>query len=125
MIVTTVDLPAFRQAFRNYNRTENFSHEALEALHDYLEQLSEDIGEPIELDVIALCCDFAEYDSAEECAEDYGWDKPERDIDEEDPDCSEAEEDYEERCTDEALEYLRDRTTVLELEDGGVVIQQF
>lgn len=125
MIVQTVDLPAFRQAFRDYNRTDNFSHEGLEALHEYLEELSEDIGEPVELDVIGICCDFAEYDSAEECALEYGWDKPEQDIDEEDPEFSETEEDYEERCEEEAKEWLRDRTTVLELSDGGVVIQQF
>lgn len=123
-IVTT--LPAFRQAFRDYNRTDNFSHEGLEALHEYLEQLSDDIGAPIELDVIGICCDFAEYDSAEECALEYGWERPERDTDvDDDGEPVQSDDEYFAECNDDAREWLRYRTTVLELSDGGVVIQQF
>lgn len=118
MIVQTVDLPAFRQAFRDYNRTENFSHEALEALFEYLEEYSESTGEPVELDVIAICCDWEEHDSVCNAAHDYGWRADEQDEDETEPE-------WRERCNEEALEYLRDRTAVLELSDGGVVIQQF
>lgn len=117
MIVQTVDLYTFCNAFRNM-RPNQFSGPALEALFEYLEGLSDDTGEPYELDVIGICCDFAEYNSVTEAAEDYGWFQSSMDEDEE-------EEDYEERCKDEALDYLRDRTTVLELSDGGVVIQQF
>lgn len=126
MIVQNVDVYAFHRAFEQMGRHEQFSREAREALFEYLEELSDDIGEPIELDVIGICCDFAEYDSAEECALEYGWSKPERDVDERDhPDFSETEEDYAERCDDLAKEWLQDRTTVLELSDGGVVIQSF
>lgn len=49
----------FKDQFRNL-RPNNFSWEGLDALFDYLEDLEEDTGTPIELDVIALCCDFAE-----------------------------------------------------------------
>lgn len=42
-------------------RPENFSRPALRTLFEYLTELEEDLGESIELDVIALCCDWAEY----------------------------------------------------------------
>ena len=52
----------FRRAFEQC-RPDDFSYEGLGALYDYLDQLGDDIGEEIELDVIAICCDFSEYDS--------------------------------------------------------------
>ena len=51
-------------------RSENFSREGLEALYGYFEELSED--QNIEFDVIAICCDFTEYDSLAEFNRDYG-----------------------------------------------------
>ena len=66
----TVNLYEFRDAFRSI-RPDNFSYEGLAVLFDYLEQLGEDIGEEIELDVIAICCDFSE-DTWEGIAENYG-----------------------------------------------------
>jgi hypothetical protein len=48
----------FREAFRLAGRMDQFSYEGLEVLFDYLDNLSEDIGEPIELDVVALCCNY-------------------------------------------------------------------
>lgn len=55
----TVELHDFRDAFRSI-RPDNFSYEGLAVLFDYLEELGDDIGEEIELDVIAICCDFSE-----------------------------------------------------------------
>lgn len=40
---------------------ENFSYHGANALMEYLEQLAGDLGEPIEYDPIAFCCDYAEY----------------------------------------------------------------
>jgi len=51
-------------------RSENFSREGLEALYGYFEELSED--QNIKFDVIAICCDFTEYDSLAEFNRDYG-----------------------------------------------------
>jgi hypothetical protein len=62
----------FRDAFHKMGRGEQFSYDGLTALYNYLEQYEDDIGEEIELDVIALCCDFTEYDSLEEFQADYG-----------------------------------------------------
>jgi len=56
----TVGFCQFSDAFREYNRNENFSYEGKRALFDYLEQYEEDCGVEIELDVVALCCDFTE-----------------------------------------------------------------
>lgn len=53
-------------------RPDNFSRDGLIALYAYLEEYEDDTGEEIELDVIALCCDFTEYDSLEEFQADYG-----------------------------------------------------
>lgn len=58
---TTVYLNEFRDYF-NQVRPNNFSYEGLGILFEYLEQYEEDTGEELELDVIALCCDYSEED---------------------------------------------------------------
>lgn len=73
----------FSEAFRLAGRGDKFSHEGLEVLFDYLEELSEDIGEPIELDVVALCCEYYE-SSIEELIDYYNIDLSE--VDKDDPD---------------------------------------
>lgn len=56
-----------------------WSYEGAKALAEYLEQLAEDLGEPIELDVVALRCDYNEYASLEEFNQNY--DKPYANLD--------------------------------------------
>jgi len=56
---STVDFYSFRRAFE-VSRFDNFSYEGLSVLWDYLEDYEESTGEEIELDVIALCCDYSE-----------------------------------------------------------------
>lgn len=63
----TISLNDFRDAFRDCNRTENFSYEGLGALFDWIEEAEEDY----ELDVISLCCDFSEYADLEEFHRNY------------------------------------------------------
>jgi hypothetical protein len=55
----TVNYTDFYNAFKAYDRLSNFP-EGLQGLFDYLEQYEDDTGEQIELDVIALCCDYNE-----------------------------------------------------------------
>lgn len=69
-IVQTVDLHTFREAFRAYNRLDQFSWEGLKVIFDDLESLSEDGGYNVELDVIAICCDYFE-GTAEDICKDY------------------------------------------------------
>ena len=68
---TTVNVYAFRDAFKRMNRENQFSYEGLGILFDFLEDCERDCGEEYELDVIALCCDFAE-DTPLSIAEAYG-----------------------------------------------------
>ena len=78
--------------------------EELQALFEMLEEINPDM----ELDPIAICCDFTEYGSLEEWKQDYGYTPYDEDEDDED-----------------ALQYLRDQTLVLELANGGLVIQAY
>lgn len=55
----TIDLYTFRDEFMKI-RPNNFSYVGLEVLFEYLEQLEDDCEEEMTLDVIALCCDYAE-----------------------------------------------------------------
>ena len=65
MIVKRVTEHYFIQAFEDMGRENQFSTKALKAIYEYLDDLSEDIGEDIELDVIAICCEFSEITFAE------------------------------------------------------------
>lgn len=65
----TVSETDFRDAFRRMDRADQFSREGLKALFDYLEEYEQDCGEEIELDVIALCCDYSEDTYADVAAE--------------------------------------------------------
>ena len=102
----------FADAFRDMGRGDNFSYAGLRALYDYLIQYEEDCGEEIELDVIGLCCDYSEYDTALEAAKEYGF----KIEDDEDMTADEVEE--------VALEWLNDSTSVIVF-DNGVIIQGF
>lgn len=42
-----------------------WSYEGAKALAEYVEQLAEDIGEPIEFDYVALRCEYTEYSDLE------------------------------------------------------------
>ena len=126
MIIKQINQSNFIDAFRNSDTyKDNFSYDALVALYDHLQQCSEDMGEPFELDVVAIACDFVEYDSAYEAMEQYqAEDMPTVDgIDDngEGRDLVEISEETEQL----ALDWLNDHTTVLKLENGGVIIQNF
>ena len=61
----TVNFNMFHDAFKAV-RPDNFSYEGLKALFEYLEQYEEGTDSSIELDVIALCCEFSEVNLGEE-----------------------------------------------------------
>lgn len=66
MIIKQLSLSDFKHAFYKMGRNDQFSPEALSALYDEMENISEATGEPYELDVVALCCDYTEYDNIKE-----------------------------------------------------------
>ena len=102
----------FREAFRLAGRMDQFSYEGLEILFDYLDNLSEDIGEPIELDVIALCCEYYE-SSIEELIDNYNID------------LSEVDEDDLDSIIEVVREYLEDNTSVCGEVSNGFVYAAF
>ena len=67
----TINEYQFRDAFMSI-RPDNFSYEGAKALYEYLESYEDDTGEEIELDVIALCCEYTEYEDMQEFNNDYG-----------------------------------------------------
>tara|TARA_Y100000593_G_scaffold94032_1_gene191282 strand:- start:62317 stop:62658 length:342 start_codon:yes stop_codon:yes gene_type:complete len=58
MIYQNITETMFKDSFHAL-RPDNFSYAGLSALYHYLTDMSEDCGD-IELDVIAICCDFSE-----------------------------------------------------------------
>lgn len=56
----TVYLSDFRDAFNRMDRGNQFSYEGMAMLLDWFEQYEQDTGEEIELDVIAICCEYTE-----------------------------------------------------------------
>lgn len=107
---TTVSRYDFERAFIDADRKENFSYEGLNALFDYLESYEEETGQEIELDVIALCCDYTE-DTVAEIARNYSIDLS---------DC-EDEDDKIEIVRD----YLNDNTMLVGETATGFVYQSF
>jgi hypothetical protein len=103
---TTVTEYQFVESFRACGRESQFSVPARRAIFAHLEDYEGQTGTELELDPIAVCCDFAEYPSALEAAKAYGF-QDGIDSKEESP-----------------LEWLQNRTQVIEFE-GGIVIQQF
>jgi hypothetical protein len=99
----TISKSEFRDAFYNMGRGEQFSYEGLGALFDYLEDLEQDTREEMELDVIAICCEFAEYGTLEELAEEYDIEGDKDDIERE----------------------LGQNTTVIVIGNGGIIVPQY
>lgn len=64
----------FIDAFKQSDRKDQFSYDGLVSLFEYLEEYEDSVGEQIEFDMIALCCEYTEYDNLEEFQNDYGKD---------------------------------------------------
>ena len=73
MLVKRIGFNEFLEEFKRYEREDQFTYEGKKALFEYLNELSEDMGEPIQLDVVALCCEFTEYESLQEFNNDYSY----------------------------------------------------
>jgi hypothetical protein len=76
-----------------------FSYEGKIALFNYLEDLEESTGEPVECDPIGFCCKYTEYDDIEAVIDNYNNIKD--------------------------LDDLKDNTTVIECSNGHLIIQDF
>ncbi len=87
----------FRDEFSRCGRGEQFSYKALGHLYDYFIEYEESSGDDFELDVIALCCEYAE-EEIDNVLSDYGLSN---------------------------LDQLKDRTTVIWHDETRVLYQQF
>ena len=83
----------------------NWTRGAALALVEYFESLEEDCGEPINLDRVAIRCEFSEYSSLSDWAKNHS--------------CVSLFD------TDEQIrEYLEERGQLIEF-DGGIIVSQF
>jgi len=106
----SVNFSSFVDAFHAHNRYDSYGYEALKVIFDYLEQYEEETGQEIELDVIAICCDYnAEHYTA--IASNYSIDLDGLDDDE---------------AKQAVIEYIQDNSAYLgEATDGELVYQCF
>lgn len=91
---TTITFSAFCDAFRDMGRNDQFSYAGKRALYNFLEEVAPDM----EMDVIALCCEYYESD-IDSIISDYGID------------VSDAQDDDEK--ADIVEEYLQDNTCLV------------
>jgi hypothetical protein len=96
----------------------NWSYNGALALVEYLEEYEEESGAEIELDVVAIRCDFAEYESLQDWAHSYwGGNHWRRNLGI-DPDDDTEDEEYTIR------NYIQDNGQLIEFE-GGVIVSAF
>ena len=103
---TTIYLHDFRNAFHQCGRGEQFSYDGLRVLFEALEEWEDGGGEEVELDVIALCCEFSE-ETPEQIAENYSI---------------ELEADGNE--LNNVLDYLHDHTMICGVTKDGLIVYQ-
>lgn len=107
----SVTFSDFCDAFHVHDRYDQFGYQALRVIFDYLEQYEQDCNEEVELDVIAICCDYST-EHYKDIADNYRIDLSDADGDE----------DAEKQIV---LDYLNDNTMVLGETDCEIVYQQF
>ena len=90
----------FHRAFeQSDSRKDQFSYQGLTAIYDYLIDYEDGTGEEIELDVIAICCEYMEYKSISEYNQDHDY------------------------C--ESISQIQELTTVIPIDTESFIIQQF
>ena len=95
----------FRDEWAKWDdRKDSFSYYGLGALYDWLIELEDGSHFETELDVVALDCEFSEYETALEAASEYGYQ-----VDKVDANSGKDDDDIE----TEALEWLEERTQVI------------
>jgi|SRR3989304_8306684 len=70
MKISNISFSQFCDEFSDTYKN-NFTYDGKRALFDYLEQLGEDIGEEVECDIVAICCDYTQYNDLEDLKNSY------------------------------------------------------
>lgn len=107
---TTITETQFKQAFRDADRRDNFTNEALGMLFDYLEECEASTGEEMEFNVVAICCEYYE-EYARDINDNYSLELDLFDMD--DAEAAEA-----------VAEALNDHTSVIGTTSAGTVVFQ-
>ena len=87
----------------NNIRPDAFTYEALKALYDYFIDYEESTGDEIELDVIAICCDYAEY-TKEKLLDEYS---------------------YLGDSLETIIEAIREQSYIIEVSNGNYIVRAF
>ena len=95
----------------------NWSYPGAFALVEYLEEMEEGCDTAIEFDAVAIRCDYSEYSSLIEWADDYLIDRKDTPFD------CDVEYTDEEACHI-IRDYITDRGTLIEF-DGGIIVSSF
>ena len=119
----TINFSQFHDAFRNMDRLENFSYQGLRVLYDWFEMIEDCDESEVELDVIAICCEFSE-STPDEIIEDYSLEGFREDNAVSAITGSQWRV-YGDRENDELIEYLNERTMVCGQTDTTIVYAAF
>lgn len=98
----------------------NWSRAGAYALVEYLEELEEDIGGTIEFCPVSIRCDYSQYDSLEDWADEQ-WQNNAEMIDALNLD---SDEDDGNLILEAVREFIRDRGALIEF-DGGIIVPSF
>ena len=94
-------------------RGDCYGYNGWEAIGNYLEEVSEDTGEDIEIDIIAICCEYCFTGSADEFYDEYEK-------------MNISEDEWDEQAEDEKLEavqkYLQENAGRLVICESGLII---
>ena len=129
---TTLNTNDIANALLNDDNAE-WSYNGAKALAEYLEQYEEDCGIELELDVVALRCNYSEYTSLIDWTEEHFANfREEFGIDYINPMTGESEDQsvqdcdgyFHDKTLDSIGEYIRDRGQLIEF-DGGIIVSEF
>ena len=98
-------------------RGHNFGYSGWLAIGDYLEQLSDDTGENIEVDIVGICCEYSMAESVEEFWQEYGKYSS--------IDADDWEEMDDEQKLEAIEEYLQNNTSIVCCEENCIIWQVF
>lgn len=93
----SINREEFVQLFNSCGRENQFSPLGRRKLFDYLEEYEESTGESLDVDIIALCCDYSEIE-VKDIERETGYD---------------------------SLDDLKNNTTVIEVDDETIIYGSF
>lgn len=116
-LINTVNPSELYHMACRMDRGDSFGYNGWRAIGEYLEELSDGMGEDVEVDIVGICCDYSMAESTSDWWQEYG-----------EYSAIDAEEwgnmDEEEKL--EAIrDYLQDNTSVVICEENLIIWQAF